>query len=204
MAQKDRDEKKRSRKNDEEAAPISDGEQPPPPSLGDSPDTQEETNSKGENDTHEVSRHSHSGHDDCGHHYKHHRCDSLEEALEAVYGELLGVRKISDQLLKEASERKLEKRYESVPVRISDLMEGFEAALAKANRASQAGDFESEDIANIAVKDLEINLSASLIESGHAQDPVLMLPNIKSVDNRSTNVNIRFSLHSLPLKKKES
>lgn len=120
------------------------------------------------------------------------------EAAEAIYGQLIEVRKIVNQLLQESAQARTRRRLELVPVRTSDLMRGFQAAVARANRATRAGEGDSEDIERMAIKDLEISVTAPLIESAHAEDPVLMLPNLKSVDADSPAITLKFNVVSVP------
>jgi len=198
---KESEKKEASKESSTEPVSTTGSEQPAPPALDGISDIDNNTDAdKGkEKKSGKHDDHDHHGHDHHGHEHWHH----LDEALEAVYSELVEVRQKTDQLLKDATERKLEKRYESAPVRTSDLMNGFQTAVSRANRSSRSSEYESEDIGRMIIKDLEISVEAPLIESGHAQDPVLMLPNIKSVDNKSSNVSIKFSIQSLPAKKKE-
>lgn len=123
-------------------------------------------------------------------------------ALEAIYFHLMEMRRDVDKLIESAKEEKIRRRMEVVPVRISDLMQGFQAAVARANRSTQAGEGEGEDIETMSVKDLEISLSAPIIEGGHASDPVVMLPNIKNVDSESAKMSLKFSIVNIPLKKR--
>jgi hypothetical protein len=125
--------------------------------------------------------------------------DAEMDALEAIYFHLLEMRRVVDKLVEESKEEKIRRRMEVVPVRVSDLMRGFQAAVARANRSTQAG--EGEDIERMSVKDLEVSMSAPIIEGGHAEDPVVMLPNIKSVDIESAKLSLKFSIVSVPLKK---
>ena len=112
--------------------------------------------------------------------YFHHHHHHIEhEAAEVIYRQLLEVRKTVDNLVQETKEAKVRQRLERVPVRTSDLMRGFQAAVARANRSARSSEEDGEDIERMSVKDLEISLSAPIIEGGHADDPVLMLPNIK-------------------------
>lgn len=117
-----------------------------------------------------------------------------------LYEEMVEVKRILAQILQEAREEKLRKKLEYVPVRTSDLMRGFQAAVARANRSTVAGDVDGEDIERMSIKDLEVTLSAPIIDGGHAEDPVVMLPNIKSVDAESAKISLKFSVVSVPLK----
>jgi hypothetical protein len=120
------------------------------------------------------------------------------EAAEAIYHEMVAVRGMVDQLLQEAREAKIRRRLELVPVQVSDLMRGFQAAVVRANSATRAGIEDSENIEQMVIKDLDISLTAPIIESAHAGDPTLMLPNIKSVDADSPIITLKFSVVSVP------
>lgn len=134
--------------------------------------------------------------------HKHHK---EMDALEDIYLQLIETRKVIDQLLQESKEEKIRRRLELVPVQISDLMRGFQAAVARANESTRGGiegegEEASEDIGGMSIKDLEISLSAPIIEGGHAADPRVMLPNIKSVDEESARISLKFNIVSVPLK----
>lgn len=131
-----------------------------------------------------------------------HKKDAEMDALEAIYFHLMELRRVVDKIEEESRQEKIRRRMEVVPVRVSDLMQGFQAAVARANRSTQAGEGDGEDIERMSVKDLEISLSAPIIEGGHAADPVVMLPNIKSVDTESAKISMKFSIVSVPLKQR--
>jgi hypothetical protein len=134
-------------------------------------------------------------HDDGpGHGHDHHHD---HEELQA---QLTEITRVLAQILEETRTERLRKRLEYVPVRTSDLMRGFQAAVARANRATQAGEGEGEDIERMSIKDLQVTLSAPIIDGGHADDPVVMLPNIKSVDAESAKITLSFQVVSVPLK----
>jgi hypothetical protein len=132
---------------------------------------------------------------------KRHGKDPELEAAEAIYYQLLEVRKVVEALRQEAQEARVRKRLELVPVRVGDLMRGFQAAVARANLAARAGGEDGEDIEQMAIKNLEVSINAPVIEAGHAEDPVLMLPNIKNPDAATAQVSLKFSVVSVPTKK---
>lgn len=174
-------------------------EQPPPPQYN------------GTDNGKDPGKHGNKNHDNDGHkdgekcgksHWHFHKHHEPMDALERIYFNLMEMRREVDKLAEERKQEKIRRRMEVVPVRISDLMQGFQAAVARANRSTLAGDGEGEDIAPMSVKDLEISLSAPIIEGGHAADPVVMLPNIKSVDTESAKISLKFSIVSVPLKKR--
>lgn len=135
--------------------------------------------------------------DDDDHHHKgrHH-----DHEFEVLYRQLVEVRRTLAQLAHQAEAERLKQRHEYVPVRTSDLMRGFQAAVARANRAVAAGEFEGEDIETMAVRDLRVSISAPVIDGGHAEDPTLMLPNIKSVDEQSAKISLEFTVVNMPSK----
>ena len=107
-----------------------------------------------------------------------------------------------EQLRQETIDEKLRRRLDLVPVRVGDLMRGFQAAVARANLATRAGgEGEGEDIEQMVIKNLEVSVTAPVIDAGHAEDPVLMLPNIKSPDAATAQVSLKFSVVSVPSKK---
>jgi hypothetical protein len=119
---------------------------------------------------------------------------------DALYVLLADLKTTLAQLVDQTRESQLQRRLEQVPVRTSDLMRGFEAAVARANRATRAGDVDGEDIERMSVQSLEVTLTAPLIDGGHAEDPVFMLPNIKSADAQSAEVGLKFAVVSVPTK----
>jgi hypothetical protein len=124
------------------------------------------------------------------------------EAAAAIYAQLLEVRKVVEQLRQETVDEKLRRRLDLVPVRVGDLMRGFQAAVARANLATRAGgEGEGEDIEQMVIKNLEVSVTAPVIDAGHAEDPVLMLPNIKSPDAATAQVSLKFSVVSVPARK---
>jgi hypothetical protein len=128
--------------------------------------------------------------------------DDELEAAAAIYAQLLEVRKVVEQLRQETIDEKLRRRLDLVPVRVGDLMRGFQAAVARANLATRAGgEGEGEDIEQMVIKNLEVSVTAPVIDAGHAEDPVLMLPNIKSPDAATAQVSLKFSVVSVPAKK---
>ncbi|HET9225978.1 MAG TPA: hypothetical protein VFR31_04885 [Thermoanaerobaculia bacterium] len=128
--------------------------------------------------------------------------DGELEAAAAIYTQLLEVRKVVEQLRQETIDEKLHRRLDLVPVRVGDLMQGFQAAVARANLATHAGgEGEGEDIEQMVIKNLEVSVTAPVIDAGHAEDPVLMLPNIKSPDAATAQVSLKFSVVSVPAKK---
>ncbi|MES1241365.1 MAG: hypothetical protein ABUT39_07085 [Acidobacteriota bacterium] len=128
--------------------------------------------------------------------------DGELEAAAAIYAQLLEVRKVVEQLRQETVDEKLRRRLDLVPVRVGDLMRGFQAAMARANLANRAGgEDEGEDIEQMAIKNLEVSVTAPVIDAGHAEDPVLMLPNIKSPDASTAQVSLKFSVVSVPARK---
>lgn len=114
--------------------------------------------------------------------------------------QLAEIQRVLAAIAEEARDERLRRRLEYVPVRTSDLMRGFQAAVARANRATSAGDGDGEDIERMSIKDLQVTLSAPIIDGGHADDPIVMLPNIKSVDADSAKISLSFSVVSVPLK----
>jgi chromosome segregation ATPase len=125
-----------------------------------------------------------------------------EQSMGAIFGQLVEVRKGVDVMQAAAQEANLRRRLELVPVRVGDLMRGFQSAVSRANRSTRAGEGDGDDIAQMAIKDLEVSLQAPVIEGGHAEDPTLMLPNIKSVDRDTASVTIKFSVVTLPAKQR--
>lgn len=130
------------------------------------------------------------------------RFGDQQESMGAIHAQLVEVRKGVDGMQAAAQEANLRRRLELVPVRVGDLMRGFQSAVSRANAATRAGEGDGQDIAQMAIKDLEVSLEAPIIEGGHAEDPTLMLPNIKSVDRETASITIKFSVVTLPAMQK--
>lgn len=196
--QKKEEQKNNKEREEEETStpvnPPEDTGQPPPPDLGDSGG---EFPWDHDHEHEHDKKHKHDDHDD-----KHHHDHFEHEVAEVIYRQLLEVRKTVDALAQETKDAKLRKRLERVPVRTSDLMRGFQAAVARANNSARSGEEDGEDIERMSIKDLEISLTAPIIEGGHADDPVLMLPNIKSAESETAAVSLKFTVVSVPLKQR--
>lgn len=85
------------------------------------------------------------------------------------------------------------------PVHVSNLMRGFQGAVAKANDATRTGRGDGEDIKVMRIKNLEVSIDAPVVSENHAKDPVIMLPNANSVNNETARVSLRFTIVTVPL-----
>ena len=120
------------------------------------------------------------------------------DAAEAIYKQLVMTRKVLDELVDEAKEAKIKKQLDQLPVSVSDLMQGFQAAMSKANKAVQAGEEGGEDIEQMSIKNLEVSIDAPIINENPAHDPMIMLPNENSSDSSRAKVTMKFSVVSVP------
>ena len=93
---------------------------------------------------------------------------------------------------------KKENQLELSPVRVSDLMAGFQSAVAKANRAVETGDFDQEHIGDMAITNLKVSLAAPYIQAQHEEDPIIMVPNINSVTPDSPKISLSFDVVTVP------
>lgn len=91
-----------------------------------------------------------------------------------------------------------EGQLELTPVRVSDLMAGFQSAVAKANRAVRTGDLDHEHIGDMAITNLKVSVAAPLVEGHIAEDPIIMIPNVNSVTSESPKVSISFDVVTVP------
>ena len=123
------------------------------------------------------------------------------EAIESIYTQLMETKALLGKLLQETKEAKIRRRLALMPVKTGDIMRGFQAAVAKANRSNRAGEKEGEDIERMSIKDLEVSLNAPITAGGHAEDPVMMLPNINSADAESATISLKFNVVSIPFKR---
>lgn len=105
---------------------------------------------------------------------------------------------LSQQIMRTNSVTQKQEILEQVPVHLSNLMAGFQSALVKANRRAKTGVQDLEDIGEMAIGNLEVQLSAPIIDRLHPEDPVIMLPNIKSVTEQSPKVTLKFNVVALP------
>jgi chromosome segregation ATPase len=125
-----------------------------------------------------------------------------EESMGAIYGQLVEVRKGVESMQAAAQEVNLRRRREVLPVHVGDLMRGFQSAVSRANHSARAGEGDGEDIEHMAIKDLEVSMQAPVIDQAHAEDPILMLPNINSADRDTASVTIKFNVVTLPAKQR--
>ena len=126
---------------------------------------------------------------------------STESTLNEISYDVDLIKQQVEMLVAAMQAQNLQSAYETLPVKTSDLMMGFQSAVSRANEAARSTDYDTQDIETMKVKDLEISIQAPVIESGHASDPVLMLPNIKSVRSDSVNLTLKFSIVSVPKQK---
>jgi hypothetical protein len=86
-----------------------------------------------------------------------------------------------------------------IAVKTSDLMNGFQSALAKSMQARQASE-GGANIRDYVIKNLEIEFAAPLVAEREGDEPILMVPNVKNVTTDSPLVRLKFSVSHVPPK----
>ena len=124
-----------------------------------------------------------------------------KEAMElaALRGEVAAMRELLLTMAAEFKSTSGPEKLNGVAVKTSDLMNGFQGALARAIKARRAADTDdSEDIADFVVQDLEVEFAAPIVAERSGDEPVLLVPNIKSVNTESPLARLKFTVGSVP------
>lgn len=85
-----------------------------------------------------------------------------------------------------------------IALKTSDLMNGFQNSMAKAIKARELEGTDSENIKDYIIQDLEVELAVPLVAERGEEEPILMLPNIKSVTEDSPLVKLKFRITNVP------
>ncbi len=122
-----------------------------------------------------------------------------EKSIEDLENEINSLRTLVFDLYNELKSARSEgQKVTGIAVKTSDLMNGFQNSMAKAIKASSLESSESESIKDYIVQDLEVEFALPLVAERGEDEPMLMLPNIKSVTNESPMVNLKFKIANVP------
>jgi len=124
--------------------------------------------------------------------------------IEELRTEIAGLRELLLTLITEMRGSEKKETLTGVAVKTSDLMSGFQGALARAIEARRAGDADSgEDIGNYVIQDMEVEFAAPLVAERGGDEPILLIPNVKSVTEASPLVRLKFKIDAEPPRAEE-
>ncbi len=120
--------------------------------------------------------------------------------LEILNREIIELKRMVSLLSRELrTVRDVSKPMNGVMVKASDVMNGFQSALAKSINSTKSAE-SGENIQDYIVKDLDVEFTAPLVAENESDEPMLMLPNMKSVSDNSPAVRLKFSVVYVPPK----
>ncbi|MEO9484716.1 MAG: hypothetical protein ABJG47_14755 [Ekhidna sp.] len=122
-----------------------------------------------------------------------------EKTLPELENEIVSLRNLVFDLYNELKTSKTEsQKITGIAVKTSDLMNGFQNSMAKAIKSSTLEGAESETIKDYIIQDLEVDFALPLIAERGEDEPMIMLPNIKSVTEDSPLVRLKFKIANIP------
>ena len=125
-----------------------------------------------------------------------------DQEVQKLKEEVSNLKELVFSLFSELKESSKEKsQFTGVAVKTSDLMNGFQGAMAKAIRSRKpSSDQVGEDIQNFIIQDMEVEFAVPLVAEREEKEPILMIPNIKSVTDQSPLVKLKFKVANVPEK----
>ncbi|WP_421765357.1 hypothetical protein [Ekhidna sp.] len=121
------------------------------------------------------------------------------KTIEELENEVVSLRNLVFDLYNELKTSKSEgQKITGIAVKTSDLMNGFQNSMAKAIKSNTLSSAESETIKDYIIQDLEVDFALPLIAERGEDEPMLMLPNIKSVTEESPLVRLKFKISNIP------
>lgn len=121
------------------------------------------------------------------------------KTIEELENEVVSLRNLVFDLYNELKNSKSEgQKITGIAVKTSDLMNGFQNSMAKAIKSNTLSSAESETIKDYIIQDLEVDFALPLIAERGEDEPMLMLPNIKSVTEESPLVRLKFKISNIP------
>lgn len=122
-----------------------------------------------------------------------------EKTIEQLETEVSSLRSLVMDLYAQLKSTKPEvQKVNGIAVKTSDLMNGFQNSMAKAIKATRIENTESEEIKDYIIQDLEVEFAVPLVAERGEDEPMLMLPNIKSVTDESPMVKLKFKVTNVP------
>ena len=121
------------------------------------------------------------------------------KTIEELENEVVSLRNLVFDLYNELKTSKTEsQKITGIAVKTSDLMNGFQNSMAKAIKSKTLSGAESEAIKDYIIQDLEVDFAVPLIAERGEDEPMLMIPNIKSVTEESPLVRLKFKISNIP------
>lgn len=121
------------------------------------------------------------------------------KTIEELENEVISLRNLVFDLYNELKTSKSESQnITGIAVKTSDLMNGFQNSMAKAIKSKTLSGAESETIKDYIIQDLEVDFAVPLIAERGEDEPMLMIPNIKSVTEESPLVRLKFKISNIP------
>ncbi|MBC6399802.1 MAG: hypothetical protein GDA37_02100 [Ekhidna sp.] len=121
------------------------------------------------------------------------------KSIEELENEITSLRNLVFDLYNELKSSKSDsQKVTGIVVKTSDLMNGFQNSMAKAIKSGSLESGESESIKDYIVQDLEVEFALPLVAERGEDEPLLMLPNIKSVTDESPMVKLKFKVTNIP------
>ncbi|MEQ9403953.1 MAG: hypothetical protein RIM99_10225 [Cyclobacteriaceae bacterium] len=120
------------------------------------------------------------------------------KTLEELENEVSSLRNLVLDLYNELKTSGTPQKISGIPLKASDLMNGFQNSMAKAIKTQSLGSSESENIKDYIIQDLEVEFAVPLVAERGEEEPILMLPNIKSVTEESPLVKLKFRITNVP------
>ncbi len=122
-----------------------------------------------------------------------------EKSIEELENEISSLRNLVFDLYNELKNSKTaSQKVNGIALKVSDLMNGFQNSMAKAIKAKTLEGAESESIKDYIIQDLEIEFALPLVAERGEDEPILMIPNIKSVTEDSPLVKLKFRITNVP------
>ncbi|MEP1032379.1 hypothetical protein [Ekhidna sp.] len=122
-----------------------------------------------------------------------------DKTIAELENEITSLRNLVFDLYNELKTSKTEsQKITGIAVKTSDLMNGFQNSMAKAINSNTLEGAESETIKDYIIQDLEVDFALPLIAERGEDEPMLMLPNIKSVTEESPLVRLKFKIANIP------
>ena len=122
-----------------------------------------------------------------------------EKTIEELENEIGNLRNLVLDLYNELKGSKADaQKITGIAVKTSDLMNGFQNSMAKAIKTTSLESADSEVIKDYIIQDLEVEFAVPLIAERGEDEPMLMLPNIKSVTDESPMVRLKFKIANVP------
>jgi hypothetical protein len=123
----------------------------------------------------------------------------VKKEITALREEIVKIRELVQDLKSKRGEESI--LITGVAVKSSEIMNGFQSAMSKAIKSQSASsEGNGENIKNFIIKDLEVEFAAPIVAERGGEEPILIIPNIKSVSTDSPLVRLKFTITNVPPK----